>query len=533
MAENGMLFFEDKFPPTNLHLFKTEDEKSHITFDGITYEVLGTKFRDFLNKTHYLKHAFFPSKEDLDKIIFECDTFARIFSPISPIFYRFGKYENKIYIDLGNKEFEVVEITPDGVRIIKNPPVKFKRSKIQRAIGYPNTKAVPKDLLLFKKYVPFKTDDDFVLFISWLLSCFNTDGGYPPLFLIGEQGSAKSTTTAFIKDLIDLSSVPLRNLSKSMKELMIAATNDFLLCYDNLSKLTDKQSDNLCKLATGAGFTTRKLYTTMEEIQVTAKRPILINGISFVPKRQDLLDRSIIVHLKFIAPDKRKTDKELKKSWEQDRPFILGALCHAVSVGLKNLDQVKVENLPRMADFAKWVIASEDGLPWENGLFLKTMENSRANMVDDAVNEDAVAMAVIKMMKKEEKWSGSPSELLDKLKDTIDQGRNKYPKWPKVPNQLSRNISRVSAFLREKGLLVDKRHSGQRFIEITNLNLTKPEPLQDILNSPQSKDVLQLVKETFSASSAPVDAPSEASEPENKSVIESGSTTSFEKDAAF
>ena len=64
---------------------------------------------------------------------------------------------------------------------------------------------------------------------------------------------------------INPSTVPLRKLSKSMQDLMNADSNDFILCYDNISKITDTQSDNLSKLATGATFTTRKLYTITDE----------------------------------------------------------------------------------------------------------------------------------------------------------------------------------------------------------------------------------------------------------------------------
>ena len=254
-----------------------------------------------------------------------------------------------------------------------------------------------------------------------------------------------------------------------MKELMITATNDYILCFDNISKISDAQSDNLCKLATGAAFTTRKLYSTVSEVQLASKNPCVINGISCLPTRQDLLDRSLIVSLDFIAPDKRKTDKELMKSWEQDRPLIFGALCQAASASLRNYNSVSEKKLPRMADFAKWVIAAEENLPWKKGLFMETMRNLRSKIVEDALDADPVAMAVLKLMKNRDEWSGSATSLLDSLESSIDQDRKKYPGFPKIANHLSRQLSRVTSFLREKGILIKKRHSGVRFIEITKV----------------------------------------------------------------
>ncbi|MBT3486055.1 MAG: hypothetical protein HOG03_10385 [Desulfobacula sp.] len=490
-------FFQAPLDFKKFEIFKTEEEETFLTFMGVTYPLRGSEFVKLLNHLHYSLNEFFPSKGIVHEIIDNLDMHATLYAPVKPVYYRFAKLENVVYIDLGNTKFEVVEITGDNYRVITNPPVKFVRSKIQRAIGAPDIKGLAKDLRLLMKYIPFKAEEDFILFASWLLSCMNTEGGYPPLFLIGEQGSAKSTTTEFIKDLLDDSTVPLRNLSKSMKNLMIAASNDFILCYDNISKITDKQSDNICKLATGAGFTTRTLYTTTEETQLTCKRPTIINTISFIPTRQDLLDRSVIVKLNFIKPEERKTVKELKESWKKDRPLIFGALCNAVSAALKNYDQVDEEKLPRMADFAKWIIAAEEQLPWNKGLFLETLQNSRANTVDDTIDAEPVAIAILKLMADSDSWHGTASELLDKLEDCINQKKNKYPNWPKLPNQLSRKLGRVSAFLREKGVQVEKGHSGNRFIDISNLNPEVPENNQNPAGMDVNEKRMQDVRETL------------------------------------
>ena len=495
-------FIPGTFAGEMIDLFKTKDGVPYITSNGRTYKINGSEFKDYINLGVFNETGDFLDEGQIRKITKKCDNFARLIGEVKPVFRRIGRDENGIYIDLGTPDFDVIEITDHSVRRITNPPVKFIRSGIQRPIGGLNTEALPQDLFLLKKYVQFKAEEDFILFVAWLMSCINTNGGFPPLFLVGEQGSAKSTTSAIIKSLLDASSVPLRNLSNGMKNLMIAASNDYILCYDNISKITEKQSDNLCKLATGTGFTTRKLYTTLEEVQLLCKNPIVINSISIAPTRQDLADRSVIVSLTFIPPEARKTEKEIWESWEKDRPSILGALCKAISASLRNYDQVAEDNLPRMADFAKWVIAGEEQLPWEKGEFLKTMRNLRTKMVEDAVDADSTAMAVIKMMKGRDTWNGNASELLDRLEDCIDQGKHKYPDFPKLPNQLSRNLNRISAFLREKGLLVDKRHSGQRFIDITRVSAANAEkPVQ----KNDTTDRMQLVQKTVPAGYLPVE----------------------------
>jgi putative DNA primase/helicase len=464
-------FFKEKFNPETVDIFKTESEEPYLTIEGVTYRIQSAEFNDLLWKQYYLEYRNPPSCCKLKQAIKDLYMFGKSFAPVKKIHRRFAKADDSVFIDLGTPDFSAVKITRGSVSVVQNPEAKFIRPKVQRQIGTPMLESLPEYLNLLKRYIPFKTEDDFVLFVSWLLGCMNCDGGYPVLFLVGEQGSAKSTTCRLIKDLLDASSVSLRNMPKSEKELMISAINDFVLCFDNTSKISDSQSDNLCKLATGSAFTTRRLYSTAGEVQLVSKNPCVINGIACLPTRQDLLDRSIIVSFDFISPEVRKTEKELMEAWEYDRPLIFGALCQAAAVALKNYEQVSEHGLPRMADFAKWVIAGEERLPWEKGQFMETMGNLRAKIVEEALDADPVSMAVLKLMKDRESWSGSPTDLLEVLSACIDQDNKKYPGFPKIANQLSRDLERMSSFLRDRGIIIEKKHSGTRSITLINTAL--------------------------------------------------------------
>ena len=44
-----------------------------------------------------------------------------------------------------------------------------------------------------------KSDDEFVLNIAWLLAALRPTGPYPVLGIAGEQGSAKSMCTNFLR----------------------------------------------------------------------------------------------------------------------------------------------------------------------------------------------------------------------------------------------------------------------------------------------------------------------------------------------
>src|SRR5262249_26073992 len=174
-----------------------------------------------------------------------------------------------------------------------------------------------------------------------------------------------STCVAILRALVDPNSVSLRTLPRNDRDIFIAARNGWLLAFDNVSGLPDWVSDTLCRLATGGGFSTRQLFSDDDEVLFASARPAVLNGIEDVVTRPDLADRAIFLALTPIPEDARKLEGELWGQFEKKRPRIFGALLTAMSHGLRTLPDVKLDRMPRMADFAVWATA------WEGALFPK------------------------------------------------------------------------------------------------------------------------------------------------------------------
>ena len=118
-------------------------------------------------------------------------------------------------------------------------------------------------------------------------------------------------------------------------------------------------SDTLCRLTSGSAFSTRRLFTDQDEILFAAARPVILNGIEDIITRPDLADRAILLMLAPIAEWQRRPENALWREFELARPHILGALLDAAAHGLQMLPQVRLQRLPRMADFALWATACE------------------------------------------------------------------------------------------------------------------------------------------------------------------------------
>lgn len=435
-------------------LFHTPDGNTYATFqvDGHkeTWPLRSKGFKRWLLRRFYQKEGK-PGGQALEDALATLEAKAHFDGPELPVYTRVAGSET-IYLDLGNESWQAVEITSTGWQVVSDAPVKFRRARGMAALPVP-VKGGSIDEL--RAFVNVPDEDSWRLLVAWLVMAFRPTGPYPILILQGEQGSAKSTTARVLRALVDPSTAPLRTTPREERDLMIAANNAWVLAFDNLSGISPWLSDALCRLATGGGFATRELYTDSEEVIFDAMRPVVINGIDELTSRQDLLDRAIILNLPAIPEEKRRDETAFWREFEEARPRILGALLDAVSSGLRNFDAVKLDRLPRMADFAKWVTACEEALPWEAGDFMAAYAGNREDAIELALEADIVAVAVKALLEDKEEWEEKPTNLLETLRQYVPEDTQRTKAWPKSPRSLSSRLRRAATFLRQTGIEIE------------------------------------------------------------------------------
>jgi hypothetical protein len=427
-------------------------------------KVRDQSFSQWLRRLYYQQTKKSAGKEAIKSAIDTLEAQGLFDGEEIPLELRYAKHEDNIYIDLGNKDWNQVKITKNGWDIIgsKDSPVKFFRTKGMIDMPEPHRNGSIETL---KNLLNIECDDDWVLIVSWLLGAMNPSGPYPVLLLQGEQGTAKSTTAKLLRNLVDPSTVPLQSMSRSERDLAITASNSWILNFDNLSNLRASISNALCRISTGGGFRTRKLYTDDEEKMFTARRPMIMNGISDLTSRHDLADRSLIIQLPVIK--ERHTEGELMDCWDICKPVIFGALCNGLSVALANEQNTKIADLPRMADWAKWVTAAESAFSWKEGTFLNAFQKNREQLIDISLEGEPVAIAALRLAHKNEggEFNATPTEVLKVLTES-NPDLVSDTSWPRTPNSMSRRLFRAAPFLRAKGVEVERSHSGGRGIGI-------------------------------------------------------------------
>lgn len=440
-----------------------------------TWPVKAKGFRRWLVRRFYEQEGKPPGAQALQDALGVLEAKAQFDGPEIPVFTRLAERDGAIYLDLADEAWQAVEITPAGWRVVANPPVKFRRAKGMLPLPCPVAGGSIEEL---RQFVNVPDEAGWRLLVADLVAALRPKGPYPVLLLQGEQGSAKSTTARVLRALVDPSTAPLRTVPRDERDMMIAANNGWCVAFDNLSGIPVWLSDAICRLATGGGFSTRELYTDSEEVLFDAMRPVILNGIDELASRHDLLDRALVLNLPPIPEEKRRDEATFWRDFEAARPRILAALLDAVSAGLRNVESVKLDKLPRMADFAKWAAACEEALPWPVGGFLEAYAGNRAEAVDLALEADPVAVAVKALMSQEEgAWEGTASKLLALLAQFVPEQTQRTKSWPKAANALSNRLRRAATFLRQTGIEVewikDPTAARKRLIRISTQKIVQ------------------------------------------------------------
>jgi len=471
-----------------------------------THPIKAKGFRRYLVRAFFGRYERPPGAQALQDALGLLEARAQFDGPEREVYVRVAEHGGNIYVDLANEGWESVEITAAGWRVVSSEatPVKFRRPRGMLSLPAPTRHGHVEGL---RGFANIPDEASWRLLLAWLVQALRPRGPYPVLILQGEQGSAKSTVERMLRALVDPSTAPLRTTPRNERDLIIAATNSWCAAFDNISNLSPWLSDAFCRLSTGGGFSARELFTDSEEVLFDATRPVILNGITDVATRPDLLDRSLIVTLPPIPEEKRKPEAGLWREFEKARPAILGALFDAVSGALKAVEDVRLEGMPRMADFALWATAAEESLGWEAGAFMEAYAGNRREATESTLEADPVAAAVREFMQGRQTWTATATELWKALGDLVDEDVRHTKAWPAAPNSLTNRLKRLAPALRGVGIEYGEIRSGSRGTRLKTL--TKKEPAKDRQNRQNRQaygEALQNKEMTTDDTDAPADS---------------------------
>jgi hypothetical protein len=149
-----------------------------------------------------------------------------------------------------------------------------------------------------------------------------------------------------------------------------------------------------------------------------------------------------------IADQHRRSEKQIWRDFELARPRILGSLLDAAAHWLRNVPGIRLELLPRMADFAAWPTACETAF-WPRGTFARAYQANRRAATEELMDAEPVAARVRQIMASRSTWTGSASDLMRACADLAGPGLSSgAAAWPKNPREFAGRLRRAQTFLR-------------------------------------------------------------------------------------
>lgn len=400
---------------------------------------------------------------------------------------RVNKHEDDIYYSLSNKRWESVHISKDGWKIVSETPVFFTRYQHQSPQVYPVNNGDVKKVF---EFVNITNDEHKILFIVLLVSYFVPSIDHPILYLYGSQGAAKSTTSRFLKDIIDPSEVSIMEMPKDTNSLIQNLYHHWFTTFDNVSSLSSEFSDLLCRVVTGTGYAKRKLYSDDDDVFYSFKRCVSLNGINLQAYKADLLDRSILVQLERVPKDKRKYAEQLNKDFQDALPGILGGVFDTLSAAMKVYPDVDIKEVPRMADFARWGYAIAEVLGYGGKEFLR-IYTENAELQHDEVLDNSIIGSFIRdfiEVQPQKTWEGTATELLKQMQDDAIYGKREK-ELPQNPQTLVRRLNEVRTTLEEKDIkYISGQGSGKKITiwkvgeNTVTCETPSPEPSTEAIN---------------------------------------------------
>ncbi len=388
---------------------------------------------------------------------------------------RTARYQDRIYIDLTDDQWNCIEMSASGWSVFSGiPPVKFLRRKSVQPMPIPDPSG---DFSSLRQLFRLGSEADYSLLAAWLMYALIENRAYPILALEGAAGTTKTTLTTQIRKLIDPRNPEIQGMPRNIGDLYITAHHAHLIALDNLSSIGQDLSDTLCGIATGTGFSKRALYTDSDEVYYQVCRPIVLNSINPIINFSDLADRSIRLSLPRIQansglegrspeellpkPAARMSMEDVDKQFQDCAPKILGALLNAIQIALPHYRHVNgVPAEIRMVDFAQWGVAASSVLMTGSSDFIDVLLDNRRHSNLAILEDNVLNWTLFQFMQTNSHWQGSATELLDELNKLVTDQEKKDKTFPKIANQLSRELNKSITTLKQFG--IDYSHSSDR-----------------------------------------------------------------------
>ncbi len=397
-------------------LLRDERDRGHLAWDNeharLVLPILSSEFSSFLTQQFYQFHQRQPRPRSLAAAIGVLDGQARFLPDTTFMHLRRASDGAAFWLDLARSEGEAVRIDENGWEVIAHPPVYFLRNRLQNPLPMPE---VFYDIHALQALLGIPGKDDAVLVLAWLLAAYIPNMPVPMLALLGPQGSGKTTLARILRNLIDPHQAELLTMPNE-KDLALALEHQAVLVLDNLSQLSQQQSNRLCRAVTGFGYLKTRPRHAGEAEVIGFRRPIIVTALDLPSHAPDWLDRTVAIRLEARPPEMCAQEMRVMNKFRAQQGKFLGLALDLLSRALAAQRKLpQMYNFPRMADYAGIGMALMSVFRQPPERFLQVLAANAGQLSQDLLNQDPVALALQTFMSDKTEWNGSPTDLARQL----------------------------------------------------------------------------------------------------------------------
>ncbi|MGA9841771.1 MAG: hypothetical protein WBP64_03190 [Nitrososphaeraceae archaeon] len=287
-------------------------------------------------------------------------------------------------------------------------------------------------------------------------------------------------------------------------DFIINLAHNYYNAYDNVRKIPQWLSNDICAATTGAGFSMRTLYTTAEETYLKFKRCFALSSIGASLTEDDALERCISIKHPKLVKQNRMLEEKILAEFDYILPKLLGYIFDILAKTMQIKDQLQQTGeldgkLERMADFCFWGEAAARAMGYKPMEFLDAYSENLKNQSRDAINFNALAEILCSICQDElaTKYTieFTLPQLLAKVRVTanemgidIDGYGTKFA-WAKTPQSLSEELMNLSSLIEDSyGYKIERykdtigkngRKKNNSVIRITDLSIEPSTPKSD------------------------------------------------------
>ncbi len=417
-------------------------------------------------------------RSELKSVIDDITALAEEFSDTEPVYHRYAPLSSGgigIEIDLCNPSGDRIEVSCKGWGRVELPSSTiFRDSALSTSLPYPSDTPVIKALREL-----FSLDEiQLKLLIAWItytMSNAKVRGSkFVHLIINGDQGTGKSFLSYIISRIVDPNILGIKALPSSERELSLILACTHVGCFDNTRTLTNKMSDRLCQISSGATDISRQLYTNSDLHLTVLHGAVVLNGIHDIVMASDLAQRSLTLHLTKIPSNKIQSESVLLQKFESAHPSIFTYLLNLMVALLGQLSSVEILRPERMIDFSRWLAAMEKVQGLEPGSLQNAYSDNLKEAQLDTLQGSTLASSVLSFVESignKGFWQGTPQQLLDELEAVSGYDTRYTRDFPSNPIAMGKRLRGLKASLLTQGIEIQFGRGKERQITIVNHNL--------------------------------------------------------------